>query len=262
MHGRYLLPTILAAVILAVPIVATTQGTAAQGVAEYVTIEGGTVSDGDIVILSSAGYELAASPYDDRIYGVVTLQPAVAWGRVPRDESHAVVHSGTAMVRVSAANGALVSGDWITSSLTPGVGMKATQPGFALGRALEPSTADTDNSTILVTIDPQFVSSFEASGKVPLTPGDIIATLRYGYQVATSGAANFSVRYLLAVAALLISLIFAYLAFIRTASNSVLAVGRNPLARRSIIVIAAFNVVIAITIVAAGLALALFILAL
>lgn len=263
MHGRYcLLVLSTITLLLSSNHLAYAQDIASQGVAEYLTVLGEKIENGHIVALTQQGYQVTNEPYDNRMFGVVTSDPVVAWGQVPKNESHAVIRSGTATVQINTTNGSIVAGDWITSSDTPGVGMKAIQPGFVLGRAVSSPTEGAKPTLVQVVIIPQFVSPLEENRALPLNPRDVISTLRSGYQVATSGAANFSVRYLLAVMSLLISLIFGYWAFIKTATNSVTAVGRNPLARRSILFVAAFNVVLAIAIVMAGLALAFFILAL
>jgi len=139
--------------------------------------------------------------------------------------------------------------------------MRATQPGPMLGRAIQSLPEDATVTSILVAINPQFASP-EASTQLPLSPGAALDTLRSGFIVATSGAAGFSFRYVLAVATLLIALIFSLLIFSRSATNSVTAVGRNPLAQKSILAIAGINAGISVAIIVTGLILSFLILAL
>jgi hypothetical protein len=66
-----------------------------------------------------------------------------------------VALSGRVPVKVTSANGAIHAGDYITTSFIPGAGMKATEAGMVIGKAL----ADYDNSdpsaigTVLVFVD-------------------------------------------------------------------------------------------------------------
>ena len=248
------------------PIVVITAGLLAgpalaqpQGIAEYLVVNDSSIRDGQIVVLTKDGYRISDETYSQNIYGVTTIDPAVAWSRLPKAGTTAVVNTGTTNVLVNDAEGPINIGDWITTSDQRGFGMRAAQPGMVLGRALSGLSSGT--GTVTVSIAPQFATP-ESVDEIPLSPGAALATLRSGFIVATSGAANFSIRYVLAVLSLLISLGFAFWIFSRTATNSVAAVGRNPLARRSILFVAAVNVGMAIAIVVAGLILAFLILAL
>ncbi len=232
-----------------------------QGIAEYVAINDSSVRDGQIVVLTKDGYRISDETYSQNIYGVTTIDPAVAWSRLPKSGTTAVVNNGTTNVLVNDSEGPIALGDWITTSDQRGFGMRAAQPGMVLGRALSELPSGAGSGTVTVSIAPGFATP-ESIDEIPLSPGAALATLRSGFIVATSGAANFSIRYVLAVLSLLIALGFAFWIFSRTATNSVAAVGRNPLARRSILFVAAVNVGMAIAIVVAGLILAFLILAL
>ena len=232
-----------------------------HGIAEYVVVNDSSVRDGQIIVLTQEGYRVSAEAYSANIFGVATVDPAVAWSRLPKAGTTAVVNNGTTNVLVTEAEGPIAIGDWVTTSDERGLGMRATQPGMVLGRALSPLPTGSGSGTITVAIAPQFATP-EGIEELPLSPGAALETLRSGFIVATSGAANFSIRYALAVLALLIALGFAFWIFSRTATNSVAAVGRNPLAKRSILFVAAVNVGMSIAIVIAGLVLAFLILAL
>ena len=58
--------------------------------------------------------------------------------------------SGIAYIRFDHSNGAVVRGDYITSSSLSGKGMKATESGMVVGVALESSTPTTELVKILV----------------------------------------------------------------------------------------------------------------
>src|SRR5258708_35921047 len=93
------------------------------------------VKDGDIIASSIKGYKLSSSPYDSQVFGVVSLQPAVYFNDASAKDEIPVISSGEVLVRVSSQNGDIQNGDFITSSTTPGVGEKATDNGYVLGRA-------------------------------------------------------------------------------------------------------------------------------
>lgn len=68
-----------------------------------------------------------------------------------------VALSGQVPVKVSTANGSIAVGDPITASSTsPGVGVKATGPGYIVGYALEPASQD---GTIKVLINPSYLDA-------------------------------------------------------------------------------------------------------
>ena len=64
-----------------------------------------------------------------------------------------VALAGRVLTKVSMENGRVAGGDPITSSSTPGFGMKANKTGKIVGYALEPAEKD---STILVLVQPGY----------------------------------------------------------------------------------------------------------
>lgn len=74
----------------------------------------------------------AQEPYAENIVGVFSTSTLTR--NVP-----SILESGIAYVKFDAANGEVKKGDYITSSSKPGYAMKAVQPGFAAGIALEDS---------------------------------------------------------------------------------------------------------------------------
>jgi len=81
----------------------------------------------------------AEGAYDKDLLGVVSTAPGVLLG-TPEDYpiSVKVTLAGRVPVKVSTENGAIEIGDYLTSSSTPGVAMKATDSGITIGKALEP----------------------------------------------------------------------------------------------------------------------------
>jgi len=81
--------------------------------------------------------------------GVVSTSPYEVAGS---DDGHSVILAltGRVPVKVSTENGPIEPGDPLTSSSTPGVAMKATEPGDIIGTALEAydGTQDSDEITV------------------------------------------------------------------------------------------------------------------
>lgn len=102
----------------------------------YVRRSTGAYSAGLIGVYSeNPGFRL--SQVDQTIDGAAVVPVALA-GRVP--------------VRVSAENGTIQAGDYLTSSSVPGVAMKATKGGNVIGKAMEPFT-DTGEGKILAYVN-------------------------------------------------------------------------------------------------------------
>ncbi|NCS68211.1 hypothetical protein GW777_07625, partial [Candidatus Peregrinibacteria bacterium] len=106
----------------------------------YPTTETGIVS-GEIVSLSvgDSNAQTVIRPgmaSDPNLLGVVTTKPALLLGSNV-ESGVAVALIGRVPVKVNDQNGVIVKGDYVTSSSTPGVGMKATVAGMVVGRALE-----------------------------------------------------------------------------------------------------------------------------
>lgn len=124
-------------------------------VAEVYTING-PGEPGDLVSISTA--ELAQNnpgktlfmsvgkPYDTLMTGVISTNPGLVAGiggaenmidpnfQLPEKP---VALSGRVPVKVNLENGPIKAGDFLTSSSTPGVAMKATKTGRVLGQAME-----------------------------------------------------------------------------------------------------------------------------
>lgn len=211
------------------------------------------VSEGNIISASGKGYSLSKIEYDSSIFGVVTQNPAFVLENTGITNSRSVATSGTARVRVSTINGQIKKGDLITSSKIPGVGMKAIRNGFVLGNALEPFVSAAGEGTILVSINPHF------NNANPSARGDLVSTIK------NAGTAIYlspleALRYILAGSTALLSFIFGFVFFGKISLRGVEALGRNPLAARSIEVGVVGNVLLTIIIIGIGLGIAYLIL--
>src|SRR3990167_2519701 len=121
------------------------------------------VPDASILCAYPEGNSLCNRAYDPNTFGVVVIEPALSFETVEKDaQTVPVVTSGKVYVNVSSINGTIVAGDFITSSLKPGVGQKAIKSGFVLGTAMEDYTESDPEKVgkilVLVTIKPAILS--------------------------------------------------------------------------------------------------------
>ena len=125
-------------------------GFCAIGSAQQKPTEGNIFSNGTIV--SSENGTLKAQPkatnkpYDELMFGVYYANNSVPNGPIIR--TNPFVSSGVTYVKCNSENGQIKKGDLITSSSTPGEGMKAIRSGMVIGIALE----DANGSSGLVKI--------------------------------------------------------------------------------------------------------------
>lgn len=221
-----------------------------SGVAISAAVSGETF-DGGIVCSDLANlYSSCKKEYDPNMYGVITLTPGLSFdsgqaGSVP------VVSAGSVYVVVSSLNGDIKKGDYVTSSKTPGVGQLAKKSGYVLGVALE------DYSSPDIQATGKILLNINAKPAV-LTAGasaNLFQLIKDGVEGAFESPLS-ALRYIVAGILAVISFVFGFLHFGRMAKSGVEAIGRNPLAAKTIQFGIMLNVLIAIVIVGAGLGIA------
>jgi hypothetical protein len=114
-------------------------------IAEWFRFSGKQPIEGELVRIAETPItiEKSTKPYDDKLIGIVSTDPYLVMGQRTED-SVRVALLGRVQVKVTTENGPIAVGDPLTSaSLTPGVAMKATEPGRVIGIALE-SLSDVD----------------------------------------------------------------------------------------------------------------------
>jgi len=224
-----------------------------SGIATTLDILDENVEEGQIVSVTENGFELSKIDYDSGIYGVVTSTPAVAIENVPSDDLHHVVYAGDSLVLVSTSNGEIKKFDLITSSNTPGVGIKATRNGYVLGAALEDYSSDSPG-LIAVNINPRFNSQLTTA--VSRNIFDVLKSARQSAYLSPLEALRFVIAGLIT----LLAFILGFMYFGRVAQKGVEAVGRNPLAGRKIELSVIFNIILTTVIIIVGLVIAYLIL--
>ncbi len=242
----------------------TVQAQQLEGIAEYLPITDSGVKDGDIVTFVDNAYRRAKIPYDPHLIGVVNLEPAIALNVVGPEGTYAVVTKHTVHVNVSSSNGPINAGDFITSSDRAGNGMKATKAGTVLGIALASFKPQEANTIGQIPVEINITYAVPKEAEPPSQARSIVSQLLRLLTTGAEAAAtepNTALRYIVAALVLLLSITFGFLAFGRSAANGIIAIGRNPLARRSILLGVSFNILMTVAFVAAGLVLGFLILA-
>ncbi len=120
----------------------------------YYTNDQDTV-EGNIVSLNGEGVSQVSKsgvPYDSHALGIISTKPGLTLGEADGTGKPVIVGlSGRVPVKVSTKNGDIKPGDYITTSDIPGVGMKATEAGRVIGKALT-SLSGVDTGLVAVFI--------------------------------------------------------------------------------------------------------------
>jgi hypothetical protein len=230
------------------------------------TIKDSSTTDADIISTNNGDLSRAKDPYSSQIFGVVQNLPVVVYRNGDAGKI-AVARDGLAEVNVTTFNGDIKKGDYITASEIDGKGQKATQSGYVLGTANE-DFGSTDGTQI-------------SHGGKNYASGRIQVSVRIEYaEINTSrglqrlldyfNAALFKnlqnpaqftqiIRYLFAGIIATLAFAIGYLTFSRSLARSIEAVGRNPLARTTIMASLILNIALTVfvTLVGAGLAILL-----
>lgn len=219
-----------------------------SGTAISIPITDKNAKDGSIIISTPKGFGLSSTAYDTNMYGVLTEFPAFYLQNQSDTTLKPVTSSGKAYVLVSSINGNIKKNDFITTSTIAGVGQKATRNGMILGTAMDAYSNSNQKITakILVAVNPHFNASFAD------TKTNVLEVLRNASDPTTLTQAT-SLRYVVAAGIVLASFAIGFVYFGRVTSSGVEALGRNPLASRTIQVSLVFNLVLMIIIILVGL---------
>jgi hypothetical protein len=219
-----------------------------SGTAFSIPIADKNAKDGSIIISTPKGFALSSTAYDTNMYGVLTENPSVYLENTTDPKLKPVITSGRVFVLVSSINGNIKKNDFITTSTIAGVGQKATRNGMILGTALEDYSNSNQKITakILVAVNPHFNASFAD------TKTNVLEVLRNASDPTTLTQLT-SLRYVVAAGVVLVSFGVGFVFFGRVTSSGVEALGRNPLASRTIQLSLVFNLILMIVIILVGL---------
>jgi hypothetical protein len=117
---------------------------------------------GDIVEINSRGVAVKTTKqYSKTAIGVISENPSmVLTGKTDKIGKRApLALAGIVSVKATNANGAIEIGDYITSSNISGVGMRATESGYVIGKALQAFDKRLGNVLILVDLDSVYLGA-------------------------------------------------------------------------------------------------------
>ncbi len=204
---------------------------------------------GDIVSQSEEGLIRANTPYDENIVGVIGENPIMVFGK-EEFNTMPIISFGETLTKVSNTAGEIKKGDFITSSDEPGVGQKANLSGFGVGRAME--DFNQEEGLIMVFVQPQKII-FPRETVYGGILDRILSDLNIPETIPEV------LRYIFALIVATISFIIGFFSFIKALREGLTAIGRNPLAKRSIQAAMVLNLIGISILTLAGLALALFV---
>lgn len=241
---KNILPISIFYFLLSISIV--TAQTSGSGVAVSMDLPAEGLIDGSIICQSV----LCNVPYDSSVMGVYAENPAVLLENVSLIEGKPIISAGKVYVRF---DGSIKKGDYVTTSDKPGVGQKATHNGYVLGTSLEDFDGPSGKILVSLGIRPAVLASS--------TTDNLWEALRQG--LSSLYLTPLSVlRYAMAMIITLAAFVLGFVYFGRVARSGVEAVGRNPLAGKTIEFTVILNIILTVVIMGSGLLLAYLILVL
>ncbi|MBU1132712.1 MAG: hypothetical protein ABIA11_01355 [Patescibacteria group bacterium] len=214
----------------------------------------GVGTGGDIVSYSNGEYLITATPYDPMMVGVIVIDPELALEDRNLENYQFISSYGEVLINVK---GEITEGDYVTSSDTPGVGVKAEDNGYILGIALEEYVPQNSNDIgqiyIMLDIKTGFIDKTLSNNLLDIIKSSLASPFMTPIE---------ALRYLLAIAVVFSSFVIGFGNFGRITGSSVEALGRNPLARSAIRKVIVFNFALTFIIMAMGVGIAYLILTL
>jgi len=226
-----------------------------SGIAVSAPVVDSEAQDGDIICTYPQGNARCNLDYDTSIFGVISDNPAASIEDRDLTSPRLIVSSGIVTVRVSAVNGNIAEGDFVTTSLNPGVGQKAIRNGYVLGMAIESYQPQDPGAVGRIQV---MINIHPASG-ISGPRGNLLQFIRQGLAVPVFEPVE-SLRYILAALMVIISFTLGMIYFGRSSRAGIEAIGRNPLAKRVIQLTVFMNILLTVVIILVGLSISYLIL--
>ncbi len=226
-----------------------------SGVAYRVLVEdAGKIDSGTLISLVNGKYEVSNIANETDLVGVINLSPQIEIDTIGDDKSVPLVKSGVAHVRVSDKDGEIKKGAYLGISDIPGVASIARAAQLTvLGQALE----DLGGSEGLIKVDVNIRSNpgYTTSDgmKVSDVARESFFELFKVFRNASQVPAPQAFKFVLAGLILFAAVIFGFFTFGRVAQRGVEAIGRNPLAKNTILAGLIINVIISVVVIFSGL---------
>ncbi|MBI5358374.1 hypothetical protein HZB69_01965 [Candidatus Amesbacteria bacterium] len=224
--------------------------TSSSGMAVSVNLPSEGLIDGSIICSTDKGSVICDKEYDSSVMGVYTEAPSILLENTSLVGGKPVISAGKVYVRFE---GSIKKGDYVTTSNKPGVGQKASRNGYVLGSVLEDFDGPSGNVLVALGMRPAVLASSTAD--------NLWEALRQGLSSLYLTPLS-ALRYAMAMIITLAAFVLGFTFFGRVAKSGVDAVGRNPLAGRTIEFTVIINVILTGVIMASGLLLAYLILVL
>lgn len=210
------------------------------------------VLSGDILSTQdNKGLVKANLPYDNHLFGVVEDEPIAAYKPInPTANDRTVSRNGEVAVNVTDFNGTIKPGDFITASPIAGKGMKATQSGYVIGIATSDITQTGQISyqgkgynlgQVNVALRIEYTDITVARSTIRLLEYINAALFR---SIQDPEKFTLIIRYIIAGIITVSAFVLGFLAFARSVAKGTEAIGRNPLARLSILLSVLMQVVL------------------
>lgn len=217
--------------------------------------------NGYIVAKDPDEYYITRSYQDPNVAGVIANETDFLYTTDNADDRITIAVDGVTDVWVSNAFGQIKYGDFITTSTDTGVGVKAIENGSVIGYALEPTQEGNDLQLISVQLelsDSWNGSEITNDKSLFKKSSDVISNLLSNAESEAQGQSR-SFLYLIILVIVISASIFGFLTFGRIAVNGISAVGRNPLAKDTIVKTVVINSLITIVFTLGALIIALLI---
>lgn len=188
---------------------------------------------GELVSQDNDGFIRTTKAYDKNFYGVVTADGESLDGVVN------LYRTGTVMVACNDTS--ITPGDLITTSDSPGIAQKAVKSGYIIGVATAGSTSSTDFPCMVsVIVAPHFALI-----------GSSTVTAAYNKTVGAIGDdPGMTLRYVIGALVLYSACILAVFTLGRSARAGIISLGRNPLAKKVILLSIIFNLSLSVALLA------------
>jgi len=181
----------------------------------------------------------------ERLLGIAVRTDHTLVAIDPGKDVVQVATTGNAEVLVSTVNGAIHQGDKVAASAFSGIGMKSTKTGsHVVGLALADFNADDSRNTTLTVKNKQGVDKRITVGYIPVsiavgtdTAGvdEAGATGVQRYVQSLTGHSVSMTRILIGLVIAVITLVALMVLLYAAISGSLISIGRNPLAKTSIL---------------------------
>lgn len=215
---------------------------------------------GDIIISAGErGLVRGDVTYDSRIFGVFVQRPTLVLKEAPSTGSGQVtsglpiIRTGDTVVNVTDFNGEIKKGDFVTSSPVAGKGMKAGQSGYVLGIALEDAkfgsqVQNFENKTIRLGTASVALRIEYAELTTARSSSRLLSQLNSAFfrNIQDPEKFTLTIRYIIAGIIAILAFAIGFFSVSRSVSKAVEAVGRNPLAKQSILASVILQIVLTI----------------